>query len=463
MIRLATYLRQYSTRQRSKSFNDSSLIAQPIIFPAYSAASPQAAEFHRSTCHIKYLFGGDRAGKTGTVGYELISLTRQFPGDLFWAVALTEDKLSAVWKWHKRWLSPHEIKHINWRVTEQIPKFVLLKNGGKIEYKMWAQGAGAFSADSVKAIQLDEDGRRAIATAEQVYNDCLSRITDCDGYILGGATPVLGKNWLYHRIFRYNVENRQDHTPDPDIAHWTVSLLDNKYIPLDLKMKAKGRMSADEVQRRFYGMFTTLEGAVYKEWREDFSVLKDFPTLPGGWRKAAAIDLGYNHPFVCLWGALSPDDTLYIYDEYYQAGEYMKTHSDHIIAHETAAARFFSSPIASIETRVSDHERQNRAELDYYGIMTEPADKKNKEENIQIANRLMMLKEDGKPGVFVAPWCHHLIDELGTLYYKETTTGKEEPIKINDDASDAFLYLCAYFFSTCRSYDIFSIQKGNML
>ncbi len=214
-------------------------------------------------------------------------------------------------------------------------------------------------------------------------------------------------------------------------------------------------MSADEVQRRFYGAFTTLEGAVFKEWREDRSVLSDFPILPASWRRAAAIDLGYDHPFVCLWGALSPDNELYVYDEYTARETHISVHASHIKSREADFSRFSDlGHNRGLEARVSDHERQTRAELDFHGILTEPGDKANKEQNIMIANRIMMNNQ-----LFVSPRCYSLINQLGTCHYKMTLTGKEEVVKVDDDAVDAFLYLCAYFYGG-ENWDASGFSSG---
>ncbi|MBD3251648.1 hypothetical protein GF380_04320 [Candidatus Uhrbacteria bacterium] len=438
-------LARFKKLHRKKDY--AAIIPHSLTYPAYTPASRQAEEFHASDKHIKALFGGDRAGKTGTVSYEFITLTRRNPGKLYWCVALTEDKLSAVWQWHKYFLAPWEITHINWRITNEIPRFIKLRDGGKIQYLTWKSGAGIFSADSVYAIQLDEDGARVMNTAEQVYNDCLSRILDCDGYILLGATPVMGKNWMYRRIYLYNADNREGKTPDPDIARWTVSLLDNRYISDEQKAKAKGRMSADEVDRRFYGLFSTLQGACFKEWQDDMVV--DFGTLPADCRKAVGIDLGYKHPFVAEFGAYH-NETLYYFAEHYKAETLLKDHAEAIRRIELDMSYWHGLNFRRYEARVCDHERQTRAELEEAGIWTDPADKAV-DVRIDLMNRMM------KEGRFlVHPRCYELARTLPLYHYKEQRAGsdqKEQPVKEDDDPVDAGGYLAMYFEGG-SSYDL---------
>jgi len=458
---------------KKRDFHFANIIPHSLTYPNYNPASTQATDFHQSKKHIKFLFGGDRAGKTGTVSYDFISKIRELPGKLYWAVGLTEDKLSAIWRWHKEFLANWEIKHINWRVTEEIPRFIKLQCGGKIEYKTWKSGPGSFSADSVPIIQLDEDGQRVSAAAEQTYNDCLSRIIDCDGYILGGATPVLGKNWMYQRIYLYNAQNRADKSPDPDIARWTVSLLDNKYITTNQKEKAKGRMSKDEIERRFYGLFTILSGAVFKEWREDLSAQSShFENLPVNIRKVTSIDLGARHPFVALFGG-EHDGKLYIWDEYSATDTLLKIHAKEIIKRESDISYFsgdarFNRPI---ETRLCDHERQTRIELENYGIWTDPA-QKDRELNRSILNRLMMPDAHNVPDLLIHPRCADLIRTIPIYRYKTNRSGtdqKEDAIKEDDDWVDPLMYMSRYFFknvmdfnaSTATAEDCVSYNNNN--
>lgn len=61
------------------------------------------------------------------------------------------------------------------------------------------------------------------------------------------------------------------------------------------------------------------EGVAFPEWRREVHVCKPF-SIPAEWARWRAVDYGYGVPFCCLWGALSPAGTLYVYRELYQAG-----------------------------------------------------------------------------------------------------------------------------------------------
>jgi hypothetical protein len=81
-----------------------------------------------------------------------------------------------------------------------------------------------------------------------------------------------------------------------------------------------------EKQAKRYGYWDSFEGQVFDEYREVPNEAKGEPAnachvvkpfnIPDWWLKFLAIDWGYSAMTIALWGALSPDDRLYIYREY---------------------------------------------------------------------------------------------------------------------------------------------------
>lgn len=86
--------------------------------------------------------------------------------------------------------------------------------------------------------------------------------------------------------------------------------------------------SLPEAERRAkrFGAWDSFEGQVFSDYREVPNKAKGEPEnachlvepfkIPDWWLKFLAIDWGYTAMTVALWGALSPDDRLYIYREY---------------------------------------------------------------------------------------------------------------------------------------------------
>jgi hypothetical protein len=79
-----------------------------------------------------------------------------------------------------------------------------------------------------------------------------------------------------------------------------------------------------ERQAKRYGSWDSFEGQVFSDYREipaegepenACHVCEPF-NIPAWWLRFLAIDWGYSAMTIALWGALSPEDRLYIYREY---------------------------------------------------------------------------------------------------------------------------------------------------
>lgn len=423
--------------------------SQAVSLPHYEPINQKTAEFHASRQYkIRGIFGGDRSGKSEAGGFELVDLARKFPGHLFWAAAMTYTKLKINAEKILKYLHPAEIEEIAWANRAlRIPALIRLVDDTRIEFKTYNSGVGAFASDSVKGAWLDEDPCRAVPNGEEIFVECQQRTIDCQGWVWITGTPVLGKNWMFHRIYQPAT------TGNPHIKCWTMSMLENSSIPLKDRELARSLLTADEIERRFYGLFTTLEGAVFKELRPELHFIPRFP-IPVNWRKVRSIDLGFVNAFCCLWGALSPDNTLYIYLEHYQSEMLLEDHAAEITRLENDVTLYADvmkyGTAGLIEETLCDHDRQERAELEKYAIYTTPANK-DVRLSIQIINRLLKphLSYDGieRPQLYIFNDLPNLTREMQNYRWNpKATGGKEEPIKEDDHSVDALRYLSTYYF-----------------
>jgi hypothetical protein len=101
---------------------------------------------------------------------------------------------------------------------------------------------------------------------------------------------------------------------------------DNPYLMQNDPQYTSRLQSLPEAERRakLEGDWTTFEGQVFNDYREEHfpgepenavHVIEPFD-VPSWWPRFLAIDWGYTALTYALWGALSPDDRLYIYREY---------------------------------------------------------------------------------------------------------------------------------------------------
>ena len=101
---------------------------------------------------------------------------------------------------------------------------------------------------------------------------------------------------------------------------------DNPYLMANDPLYINRLQGLPEAERRakLDGDWTTFEGQVFADYREEhfpgepenaIHVIDPFP-VPSWWPRFLAIDWGYTAMTCALWGALSPEDRLYVYREY---------------------------------------------------------------------------------------------------------------------------------------------------
>ena len=422
--------------------------ASSIIIPGYdfgdvtdTAKQKNYHDFFHSNARVKAIFGGNKSGKTHVNVFRQLGILRNNPGCMTWAATNTSDMIGqTLWPKFKELTSPEERpeKNIAWSNKKKgIPSLVKWSNGAVTWFKTYEQGWETFQSADVHDILLDEECEK------KIFQECLPRLMKYNAQLGLSMTPLKGKTWPYSEIDQANRPGK--------VESWRVSLFQNPFIPQEYKDELVSIYGVDEIDRRVYGMFTILEGAILKEFDDQVHICHDFPAIPSDWRRIRSFDLGARAPFVCGWYALSPDGILYKYDEYYSTtqGTDIETHVLHIRQRE---AEHLSQGIIShpergdwFECSISDHELQTRIELDKYGIPTMPAIKK-KQLSWEIANRL--LKQ--RPAIIrIAPRCKETARELPMYHYKAVREGaelKEVEDKVDDHTVDEFLYAVMHFF-----------------
>lgn len=202
--------------------------------------------------------------------------------------------------------------------------------------------------------------------------------------------------------------------------------------------------------RLVQGLWIQAEGAVYPEFDASVHIIEPFE-IPAHWRRIRAIDFGFTNPFTCQWWALDDDGRAYLYRELYHTRRLVEDHAKQIVA---------LSQGERIEATVADHDAEDRATLERYGVRTLAAEKAVSPGIQRVASRLK-VQDDGKPRLFVLrnalvevdsaldaakkPRC--LQDELPGYVWQKSADGKperEHPVKEDDHGMDAMRYFVAY-------------------
>ncbi len=249
-----------------------------------------------------------------------------------------------------------------------------------------------------------------------------------------------------------------------------------------------------EKRAKLHGAWDTFEGQVFDDYRE---VPKDDEPenachlytpflIPDWWLRFLAIDWGYTAMTCALWGALSPDDRLYIYREYTgkekktsfwanEVGELSRDESftDIVLCQSawqqrgedlTIEEKLFK--VANLRARRADNDRiAGKLMLQEY-LRWKPIERKkiNSEEyNSELASRILrqqgiepykkylanfdeIKKEDNLPRLQIHPDCKELRKAIPLCIYdkKSNTTNKPaEDVRefAGDDPYDTVRYL----------------------
>jgi phage terminase large subunit len=237
------------------------------------------------------------------------------------------------------------------------------------------------------------------------------------------------------------------------------------------------RMSGVRRKRYLDNQWAIAEGAIYDEWDESVHLI-DEDKLPQFVRRWRSIDFGYRNPFVVQWWGEDYDNRLYLYREIYQtellvsdaaleivrleaglSGEDLTELKRQYADHADPYGRFWlelwrmARQLEPIEATIADHDAEDRATLEKYGIATIAA-RKGVGNGIQAVQSRIRVQADGKPRIYIVRGAR--IAQDGRLkdagkptstaeempgYVWNDATRKEEPVKVDDHGVDALRYM----------------------
>lgn len=241
--------------------------------------------------------------------------------------------------------------------------------------------------------------------------------------------PPTVKHWT-HKVFIEGIDPDSGQ-PLPDREKWgwlRMNPYDNRAnLPPEYLATLESMGEADK--RRFLrGEFGQLKGLVYDNFDPEANVF-DIPPIGEGCRFFRAFDFGFVNPFVCLWGMLAPDDTLYITAERYLAKVTVDVHAQAVKAATTWR----------VENSWADHDSGEVAQLQKFGdIFTTPAIKDVKA-GINLTHGLMEKRK-----IKIHRSCQNLLNEIQSYKWKDGN--KDEVVKENDHAMDALRYMVMGIF-----------------
>lgn len=404
-------------------------------------------EFHKSKKRNRWVFGGNRTGKTECGAIETIWLSLSIhpyktnkPSTECWVVSLSQRVQKEVAQSKiLKYLPKNSIKDIIMTsgkksdpengIIECIIVINKFGNTSKIWFKSCEEGREKFQGSSLDFVWFDEE------PPEDIYNECKMRILDKSGEIFGTMTPLKGLTFIYNKIY-LNESN------DPEVYYIFMSWEDNPFLKKEEIIRLTSTMSPDEIESRKYGRFSLIDsGLVYTEFDTNIHVITPFD-IPQEWQDNISIDPGLSNPLSCHWYARDFDDNVYVIAEHFDENKTIEYHSNKIkeiskkLNWKTASNGMIETLIDSAASQKTLASQNSVVDIFYdNGILTNP--NVNKEVLSGISKVKSYLKDiNGKTKLFIFSCCKNLIQEFKTYRWN----GHDAPIKKDDHCLDELRY-----------------------
>lgn len=403
-------------------------------------------EFHKCPKRNRWVFGGNRSGKTECGAVETVWMARgihpyrQNRKDVFgWVVSPTREVQRDVAQAKVlKYLRPEWIDSVvmvSGRADNPqsgVIDYIAVKNvfGGisKIGFKSCEMGREKFQGASLDFVWFDEE------PPEDIYDECMMRILDKKGDIFGTMTPLKGLTFIYKRIFLN--ENGDDRV-------WYIFMewADNPYLDPDEIQTLSQSLSKTQLESRRYGRFCENKGLVYEEFDERKTVITPFE-VPKEWFECLSIDPGLNNPLSCHWYAVDGDGNIYVIAEHYEAGKDILYHCQKIkeicraLGWKTDSFGRYRALIDSAANQRTLSGIKSVAELFCEnGIQVDTSVDKDLFTGISRVKQFLR-RDNGTPDLFIFDNCVNLIREIKGYWWGEG----DAPKKKDDHALDELRY-----------------------
>ena len=402
--------------------------------------------FHKCNKKNRWVFGGNRSGKTECGAVETIWLARGIhpfrenrPDIECWVVSLSTQVQRDVAQQkilnylNKDWIE--DIVMLSGKKSSMemgVIDFITIRNvfGGvsKIGFKSCDQGREKFQGTSLDFVWFDEE------PPLDIYLECKMRVLDKCGDIFATMTPLKGLSWVYNTI--YLNENN-----DPEIWYENISWYDNPFLDKNEIASFTKSLSKDELESRCYGNFVGNGGLVYSEFDENVNVIDPFE-IPKDWQDNISIDPGLNNPLSAHWYAVDYDNNIYVVAEHFEAGKSVEYHANKIkeISQKLNWKRSYSGQIEALIDSAANQKtlsgQKSVTELFYeHGIMVNP--KVNKDLFSGINRVKSYIKNaEGESRLFIFKNCINLIKEIKGYFWGNG----DAPVKKDDHCLDELRY-----------------------
>lgn len=329
------------------------------------------------------------------------------------------------------------VKHFPSKLRFEYDNGSVLAYGGMANEEQREQVRSIGATGGVDIAWMEE----ATGFTEDDFNEVLPRMRATVApwrQVILSTNPDAPTHWIKRRL----IDGGEAKT-------YYSSALDNPHNPPEYR-DTLAALTGVLGERLREGKWVQAEGAVYDIYDAQHHLI-DWFEPPAAWRRIRAVDFGFTNPFVCQWWALDHDDRMYLYREIYHTRRIVEDHARQIVE---------LSRGEDIEATVCDHDAEDRATLERYGIPTIPAYKAVSQGLQAVTNRLR-IAGDGRPRLYIMrgalvetdraleqrkkPTC--TMEEFPAYVWPKARGGqevKEQPVKEDDHGMDTTRYAVTY-------------------
>ena len=399
-------------------------------------------QFHQSLAKSRFVFGGNRTGKSvcgamETIWYAtglhpfvkldhaqdgwVVSLTRQVQRDVAQAKIL--QYLPPEWI-----VKTVMVSGSAFAPAHGVIDFILVRNifgtVSKIGFRNCEQGRERFQGVSLDYVWFDEE------PPADIYDECLLRLLDRGGVHWVTMTPLKGRSWVYDRIYL-----RQEQ--QPDLACFWMSWDDNPYLSSEEKQYLIANLPPEVLESRQHGHFVAAEGLVFPNFTAD-NVLEPF-VMTHADAYYIGIDPGYRNPTAVIWVAVVGEN-MYVVSDYERAGLTVADHCQAILERTRQLGWNLKQVKILIDSaanqKTSACEVSTASQYRHHGVAVDANVNKNLAQGL-LEMKVRFANADGQRSLFVFKNCVHLLGELRGYYWGDG----EQPQKVNDHTIDALRYV----------------------
>ena len=382
------------------------------------------------------LTGSAGGGKSRLAGEKMHGYLKRYPSAMGLAMRKTRESMtnSTVLFMERSVIGDDpQVNHVRSKSRFEYTNGSILAYGGMADERQREQIRSIGGEGAVDIVWLEEANK----FAEDDFNEVLPRLRGRAApwrQVILTTNPDAPMHWIYKRL----IESRE-------ASVYYSGARDNPYNPPEY-LGTLDKLTGVLGLRLRDGKWVQAEGAVYEDFDQSIHVIEPFE-IPADWRRIRAIDFGYTNPFVCQWWAIDNDGRMYLYREIYMSQRLVEDHARQI--NELSDGEL-------IEASVADHDAEDRATLERYGVRTQPAQKEISP-GIQAVQARLRIADDGKPRLFIfknalvqtdskleerkKPTCTEA--EFPGYVWPKTADGKpvkEVPVKENDHGMDTKRY-----------------------